>query len=56
MWIVGVDCKRESESATLVHAFKRISLTNNIARRKRKIPSSGVIVSVKLSRSAGSAK
>ena len=23
VWIVGVDCKRESESTTLVHAFKR---------------------------------
>jgi hypothetical protein len=23
VWIVCVDCKRESESATLVHAFKR---------------------------------
>lgn len=56
MWIVGVDCKRESECATLVHAFKEISLTNNVAQKKKKIPSSGVIVSVKLRRSAGSAK
>lgn len=23
VWVVCVDCKRESESATLVHAFKR---------------------------------
>jgi hypothetical protein len=36
--------------------IKEISLTNNIAGRKGKVPSSGVIVSVKLSRSAGSAK
>ena len=35
MWIVGVDCKRESEGATLVHAFKEISLTNNKAQKKK---------------------
>ena len=36
VWIVGVNCKRKSESATLVHAFKGNQLDEQYRSKKGK--------------------
>ena len=69
MRIVDVDSKGEDERATLVHSYENHTMVSNlkISRplasakhlemwRSAAQPSSGVIVSVKLRRSAGSGK
>jgi hypothetical protein len=54
--VVRVDGEREVESTTLVHACISISLGGVELHLRVDAPSSGVIVSVKLRRSAGSGK
>lgn len=56
--VVAVNIDREVERATLVHAFVHggESALLNDQTKKELLPSSGVIVRVKLSRSAGSGK
>ena len=58
MGIVGVDGEREGERSTLVHAYTAPDrITHGCNRVKyRHIPSSGVIVRVKLRRSLGLGK
>lgn len=56
MRVVGVDYKGEGERAALVHPCHTSLSGLCIRERKRDAPSSGVMVSVKLSRSAGSGK
>lgn len=55
MGVVGVYGKAERERATLIHACEQAISCSQVAATSH-TPSSGVIVKLKLSRSAGSGK